>query len=129
MGEKIPYKARKPGGGRKKRKPEYDAGKKRKSTTAQLDFTSLIAEKAAAKDALVSDIAALEENVNNLKTELKEKKAELKKLDTEITKLEEQKAAFDAKAAADAQKAELEETIQKLMTDGVSAAEILEKLK
>ena len=129
MGEKIPYKARKPGGGRKKRKPEYDAGKKRKSTTAQLDFTSLIAEKAAAKDALVSDIAALEENVNNLKAELKEKKAELKKLDTEITKLEEQKAAFDAKAAADAQKAELEETIQKLMTDGVSAAEILEKLK
>ena len=129
MGEKIPYKARKPGGGRKKRKPEYEAGKKRKSTTAQLDFTSLIAEKAAAKDALVSDIAALEENVNNLKTELKEKKAELKKLDTEITKLEEQKAAFDAKAAADAQKAELEETIQKLMTDGVSAAEILEKLK
>ena len=129
MGEKIPYMARKPGGGRKKRKPEYDAGKKRKSTTAQLDFTSLIAEKAAAKDALVSDIAALEENVNNLKTELKEKKAELKKLDTEITKLEEQKAAFNAKAAADAQKAELEETIQKLMTDGVSAAEILEKLK
>ena len=128
MGEKIPYKTRNPGGGRKKRKPEYDAGKKRKSTTAQLDFTSLIAEKAAAKDALVSDIAALEENVNNLKTELKEKKAELKKLDTEITKLEEQKAAFDAKAAADAQKAELEETIQKLMTDGVSAAEILEKL-
>ena len=129
MGEKIPYRARKPGGGRKKRKPEYDAGKKRKSATAQLDFTSLFAEKAAAKDALVSDIAALEENVNNLKTELKEKKAELKKLDTEITKLEEQKAAFDAKAAADAQKAELEETIQKLMTDGVSAAEILEKLK
>ena len=129
MGEKIPYKVRKPGGGRKKRKPEYDAGKKRKSTTAQLDFTSLIAEKAAAKDALVSDIAALEENVKNLKTELKEKKAELKKLDTEITKLEEQKAAFDAKAAADTQKAELEETIQKLMTDGVSAAEILEKLK
>ena len=129
MGEKIPYKARKPGGGRKKRKPEYDAGKKRKSATAQLDFTSLIAEKAAAKDALVSDIAALEENVNNLKTELKEKKAELKKLDTEITKLEEQKAAFDAREAEEAKKAELEEMIQKLMADGVSAAEILEKLK
>ena len=27
MGEKRPYKARKPGGGRKKSKPEYDAGK------------------------------------------------------------------------------------------------------
>ena len=91
-----------------------------KSTTAQPDFTSLIAEKAAAKDALVSDIATLEENVNNLKAELKEKKAELKKLDTELGKLEEQKAEADAKAAAEAQKAELDETIQKLMADGVS---------
>ena len=27
MGEKRPYKSRKPGGGRKKLKPEYDAGK------------------------------------------------------------------------------------------------------
>ena len=100
-----------------------------KSTTAQLDFTSLIAEKAAAKDALTADIAALEENVNNLKNELKEKKVELKKLDTELGKLEAQKAEADAKAAAEAQKAELDETIQKLMADGVSAAEILEKLK
>ena len=110
-------------------RPKGSKNKAKTSSIPTADFTSLIAEKAAAKDALVSDIAALEENVNNLKTELKEKKAELKKLDTEITKLEEQKAAFDAKAAADAQKAELEETIQKLMADGVSAAEILEKLK
>ena len=93
-----------------------------KSTTAQLDFTSLIAEKAAAKDALVSDIATLEENVNNLKSELK-------KLDNELSKLEEQKAEADAKAAEEAQRAELEDTIQKLMATGVSAAEILEKLK
>ena len=100
-----------------------------KVKVAQLDFTSLIAEKAAAKDALVSDIAVLEENVNNLKSELKAKKAELKKLDTELGKLEAQKAEADAKAVAEAQKAELEETIQKLMADGVSAAEILEKLK
>ena len=100
-----------------------------KSTTAQLNFTSLIAEKAAAKDALTADIAALEENVNNLKNELKEKKVERKKLDTELSKLEAKKAEADAKAAAEAQKAELEETIQKLMADGVSAAEILEKLK
>lgn len=34
MGEKRPYKARKPGGGRKKRKPGYNAGKKLKE---QLD--------------------------------------------------------------------------------------------
>ena len=100
-----------------------------KVKVAQLEFTSLIAEKAAAKDALVSDIAALEENVNTLKAELKEKKAELKKLDTELGKLEAQKAEADAKAVEEAKKAELEEMIQKLMADGVSAAEILEKLK
>ena len=60
---------------------------------------------------------------------MKAKKAELKKLDTELGKLEEQKAAFDAVQVKEAKKAELEETIQKLMADGVSAAEILEKLK
>ena len=106
-------------------------GSKNKAKTAipTTDFDALIAEKAEAKDALVSDIAALEENVNNLKAELKEKKAELKKLDTELAKLEEQKAEADAKAAEEAQRAELEDTIQKLMATGVTAAEILEKLK
>lgn len=100
-----------------------------KSTTTQFDFTSLIAEKSSSKEALVADIAALEENLTSIREELKAKKAELKKLDTELIKLEEQKAAFDAAEAEKAKKAELEETIQKLMAEGVSAAEILEKLK
>ena len=100
-----------------------------KSTTTQLDFDTLIAEKSSSKEALVADIASLEENLTALKADLKAKKAELKKLDTELGKLEEQKAAFDAREAEEAKKAELEETIQKLMADGVSAAEILEKLK
>ena len=110
-------------------RPKGSKNKVKTTTVPTTDFTSLIAEKAAAKDALTADIAALEENVINLKNELKEKKVELKKLDTELSKLEAQKAEADAKAAAEAQKAELEETIQKLMADGVSAAEILEKLK
>ena len=101
----------------------------RKITVANNDFTSLIAEKSSSKEALVADIASLEENLANIKADLKAKKAELKKLDTELGKLEEQKAAFDAREAEKAKKAELEETIQKLMADGVSAAEILEKLK
>ena len=100
-----------------------------KSTTAQLDFDTLIAEKSSTKEALVADIATLEENLANIKADLKAKKAELKKLDTELGKLEEQKAAFDAAEVEKAKKAELEEMIQKLMADGVSAAEILEKLK
>ena len=39
MGEKIPYKARNPGGGRKKLKPEYDAGKRLKE---QLDVAVVL---------------------------------------------------------------------------------------
>ena len=102
---------------------------KAKPTTQSIDFTSLIAEKSSAKEALVADIATLEENLTSIREELKSKKAELKKLDTELSKLEDQKAAFDAAEAEKAKKAELEEMIQKLMADGVSAAEILEKLK
>ena len=100
-----------------------------KPTTDRLDFTSLIAEKSSSKEALAADIASLEENLASIKADLKAKKAELKKLVTELSKLEEQKAAFDAAEAEAAKEDELEETIQKLMADGVSAAEILEKLK
>ena len=93
------------------------------------DFDTLIAEKSSAKENLTVEIATLEENLTALKADLKAKKAELKKLDTELEKLEEQKAAFDAAQAEEAKKAELESVLQKLMADGVSAAEILEKLK
>ena len=104
-------------------------GSKNKVKPTTADFTSLIAEKSSTKEALVADIATLEENLTSIREELKAKKAELKKLDIELGKLEEQKAAFDAAEAEKAKKAELEEMIQKLMADGVSAAEILEKLK
>ena len=96
---------------------------------ANNDFEALIAEKSSAKESLTVEIASLEENLTAIKADLKAKKAELKKLDTELGKLEEQKAAFDAAEAEKAKKAELEEMIQKLMADGVSVAEILEKLK
>ena len=101
----------------------------RKTAIPTTDFDTLIAEKSSTKEALVADIASLEENLTALKADLKAKKAELKKLDTELGKLEEQKAAFDAAEAEKAKKAELEEMIQKLMADGMSASEILEKLK
>ena len=102
---------------------------KAKVTIPANDFEALIAEKTSAKENLTVEIATLEETLANIKADLKAKKAELKKLDTEPGKLEEQKAAFDAREAEEAKKAELEEMIQKLMADGVSAAEILEKLK
>lgn len=101
----------------------------RKIAVADNDFTSLIAEKTSAKQNLTVEIISLEGKLTAIKAELKAKKAELKKLDTELSKLEEQKAAFEAAEAEAAKKAELEETIQKLMADGMSAGEILEKLK
>ena len=106
-------------------------GSKNKVKTAipTTDFAALIAEKAAAKESLTADITALEENLESIKADLKTKKAELKKLDTELAKLEAKKAEMEAREAEEAKKAELEETIQKLMATGVSAAEILEKLK
>ena len=110
-------------------RPKGSKNKAKPTTIPTTDFTSLIAEKSSSKEALVADIAVLEENLTSIKEELKAKKAELKKLDTELGRLEAQKAAFDAAEAEAAKKAELEETIQKLMADGVSAAEILEKLK
>ena len=102
---------------------------KAKVTIPANDFEALIAEKTSAKENLTVEITSLEENLANIKADLKAKKVELKKLDTELGKLEEQKAAFDAAQAEEAKKAELESVLQKLMADGVSAAEILEKLK
>ena len=102
---------------------------KAKVTIPANDFDTLIAEKTSAKENLTAEIASLEENLANIKADLKAKKAELKKLDTELGKLEEQKAAFDAAETEKAKKAELESVLQKLMADGMSASEILEKLK
>ena len=102
---------------------------KASTATQSTDLVALIADKSSARDLLAADIASLEENLTALKTDLKAKKAELKKLDTELGKLEAQKAEMEAREAEEAKKAELEEMIQKLMADGMSAAEILEKLK
>ena len=110
-------------------RPKGSKNKAKTVTVPTTDFAALIAEKAAAKESLTADITALEDNLETIKADLKAKKAEMKKLDTELSKLEEQKAEADAKAAEEAQRAELEDTIQKLMATGVTAAEILEKLK
>ena len=59
-------------------RPKGSKNKAKTSSIPTADFTSLITEKAAAKESLTADITVLEENVNNLKSELKEKKAELK---------------------------------------------------
>ena len=62
---------------------------------------------------------------------MKEKKSALKKAEKEVASLEAKKAKADQKAAEEAKKAEAESesVVKKLLAGGMSADEILEKLK
>ncbi len=94
-----------------------------------IDYTAQIAEKNAAAESIAQEIAALGDNIATLNAEKKSKQAELKKLNKEVVKLEKKKADADAKIAEAAKKAEAEDVLKKLLSSGVSADEILEKLK
>ena len=102
---------------------------KPKTAKATVDFVAQIAEKQAAKEALTAEIASITVNIDTLKADLKEKKASLKAIDKEIVKLEAKKAKADAKAAEEAKKTEAESVLKKLLAEGMSADEILAKLK
>ena len=104
-------------------------GSKNKSKMVTADFATQIAEKQSAKEALTAEIASIAANIDALKADLKEKKASLKAIDKEIVKLEAKKAKADAKAAEEAKKTEAESVLKKLLAEGMSADEILEKLK
>lgn len=104
-------------------------GSKNKPKTMTADFATQIAEKQSAKEALTAEIASITVNIDTLKADLKEKKASLKAIDKEIVKLEAKKAKADAKAAEEAKKTEAESVLKKLLAEGMSADEILAKLK
>ena len=104
-------------------------GGKNKPKMVTADFATQIAEKQSAKEALTAEIASITANIDALKADLKTKKAELKSIDMEIVKLEARKAKADAKAAEEAKKAEAESVLKKLLAEGMSADEILAKLK
>ena len=104
-------------------------GSKNKPKTVTADFATQIAEKQSAKEALSAEIASITANIDTLKADLKEKKAALKKAEKEVTSLEAKKAMEDAKAAEEARKAEAESVVKRLLASGMSADEILERLK
>ena len=104
-------------------------GSKNKPKTVTADFATQIAEKQTAKEALTAEIASITANINALKADLKAKKAALKKVEKELAKLEDKKAAADQKAAEAAKKTEAEDLVKKLLAEGVSVDEIVEKLK
>lgn len=97
-------------------------GSKNKPKTVTADFATQIAEKQSAKEALAAEIASITANIDSLK-------ADLKKAEKEVASLEAKKAKADAKAAEEAKKAEAESVLKKLLAEGMSADEILAKLK
>ena len=97
-------------------------GSKNKPKTVTADFATQIAEKQSAKEALTAEIASITANIDTLK-------AALKKAEKEVVTLEAKKAKADAKAAEEAKKTEAESVLKKLLAEGMSADEILAKLK
>ena len=104
--------------------------------TASTDFDAQIAklqkDKVTLEEGLSKTVAHIEElktDVKSLNADLKAKKASVKKLDKEVAKLEARQAAAAQKAAEASKKAEAEDVLKKLLASGVSADEILEKLK
>ena len=104
-------------------------GSKNKPKTVAADFATQLAEKQSAKEALSAEIVSIIANIDTLKADLKEKKSALKKAKKEVAMLEAKKAKADAKAAEEAKKTEAEAVLKKLLASGMSADEILEKLK
>ena len=104
-------------------------GSKNKPKTVTADFATQIAEKQSAKEALSAEIASITANIDTLKADLKAKKTALKKAEKEVATLEAKKAKADAKVAEEAKKAEAESVLKKLLAGGMSADEILAKLK
>ena len=104
-------------------------GSKNKPKTVTVDFAMQIAEKQSEKEALTAEITSITANIDTLKADLKVKKTALKKAEKEVATLEAKKAKADAKAAEEAKKVEAESVLKKLLAEGMSADEILAKLK
>ena len=106
-------------------------GSKNKTVTRKtvVDYAAVIAEKAAAKEKIESEVAAMIANIDDLKAQLKMKKDELKAATKELTKAEAKKAAIEKKAAEEAKKGEAEDVLKKLLANGMTAEEILAKLQ
>ena len=68
-------------------------------------------------------------NIDTLKADLKAKKTALEKAEKEEAMLEAKKAKANALAAEETKKTEAEAVLKKLLDSGMSADEILEKLK
>ena len=108
-------------------RPRTKGSKNRPKTNN--DYASKIVEKQETIASLNTEIASIQKAIEEQKNTLKEKKTALKKAEKEVASLEAKKAKADAKAAEEAKKAEAESVLKKLLAEGMSADEILAKLK
>lgn len=102
---------------------------KKNAATANIDYAAQIAEKMSARADVDQQIQSKTDEIATLKAELKALKAQAKSLDKEIDKLLADQVAQEAAEAEAAKRAELEDVLKKLMADGMSAQEILDKLQ
>lgn len=108
-------------------RPRTKGSKNRPKTNN--DYASQIVEKQETIASLNTEIASIQKAIEEQKNTLKEKKTALKKAEKEVASLEAKKAKADARAAEEAKKVEAEVVLKKLLASGMSADEILEKLK
>ena len=114
--------------------PRTKGSKNRATTSVDFDAQSkkLRKDKAMLEEGLSKTVAQIEElkaDIKSLRESLKPQKAEIKQTEKEIAKLEAKKAAAEEKAAEAAKKVEAEAVLKKLLASGMTADEILEKLK
>lgn len=111
-------------------------GSKNKVKAAGVDYENLIAAAQKEKEEAEAEVAKTNASIEELKTDLqsmketlKMQKADVKAAEKKLTELEEKKAKADIAAEAEAKKIQAQEMINQLLTNGMSADEILEKLK
>jgi chromosome segregation ATPase len=111
-------------------------GSKNKVKAAGVDYENLIAAAQKEKEEAEAEVAKTNASIEELKTDLqsmketlKMQKTDVKAAEKKLTKLEEKKAKADIAAEAEAKKVQAQEMINQLLANGMSADEILEKLK
>lgn len=112
--------------------PRTKGSKNRAKTDFDAQLAKLQKDKALLEDGVAKTVALIEElktDIKSMRESLKPKRAEIKRVEKEIVKIEAKKAAAEAKAAEEAKKTEAEAVLKKLLAGGMSADEILEKLK
>ena len=106
--------------------PRTKGSKNHAKTDFDAQLEKLQKDKALLEEGIAKTVVQIEElktDIKSLRESLKPQKAEIKQTEKEIAKLEAKKATAEAKEV------EAEAVLKKLLASGMTADEILEKLK